>query len=117
MAMIFFLLQVEPKVIYLSKCRGDRKPKEALVSLRPHLPIRGRPLTFEVGYNSDKKICILGDTDDNLDTCLSNLTTRHSIYRPLWMKIIAICSRLDNVTNSDIVEVKFSNPYRSYRSK
>ena len=106
-------LQVYPQKIHLSDCEGQRK--EVLLSLRPHLPVRGRPFKFEIQYNGSKtqpdNICIRGKKTDH-EGCVTKLTKLHSVDRPLRLKIIAVCPRIKDEKRDD-VEVKFQKPFYS----
>jgi hypothetical protein len=98
---------VHPRTVYLDECAGN---KEVSVSLRPSLPIRKKSFKFEVGYNGKEniggKICIRGKISNF--RCLTELTERHVSYRPLWIRITAVCETIKQLgTTRSNVEVKF----------
>ena len=101
---------MHPRTIHLHECERD---KEVFVSLRPHLPIRGRPFKFEILYNGSKhqdvvgKICIRGEKIQQ--RCVGELTDRYSFYRPSWIRITAICPRTDSARTTSEVDVNFHN--------
>jgi hypothetical protein len=85
------------------------------VSLRPHLPIRGRPFKFEIFYKGSKhenvvgKICVRGT--EVYTRCVSELTAKHSFYRPSWIRITAICPKTDSARTTSEVNVIFHNAF------
>jgi hypothetical protein len=98
---------VHPRTVYLDECAGN---KNVFVSLRPSLPIRKKSFKFEIGYNGKEniggKICIRGKIS-NL-RCLTELTERHVSYRPLWIRITAVCKTIKELVKTrSNVEVKF----------
>ena len=91
------------------------KNKEVFVSLKPYLPIRQKPFQFEIGYDGSRnvpgKICIRGEIN-KWKRCLIELKEKHAYYRPLWIKIIAICPTIKNLeTRNSSLEVKFHTQY------
>ena len=102
---------MDPPVIHVNECGGNNKK---FVSLRPHLPIRIKNFTFEVGYNGEENvvgdICVRGklSVNTNPEKCLAKLTEWHKPYHPLWIRLTAICQKIEQIqSNLSSVVVKF----------
>lgn len=75
---------------------GNKK-REVIVTLRPHLPIRGLPLLIDIWSPKSSlidSICVRGE-NDLFNQCGVKLTSKHSIDLPMRIKLVATCSFVD----------------------
>ena len=89
---------MHPTKISLEECGTHR---EVIVSLRPHLPVRNRPVVIDIRSEESsrflKKICIRGAS-----ACQIVLTSRHSIHTPLRIKLFAACELPSNGESNEV---------------
>jgi hypothetical protein len=82
----------------MKDCGKDtNREKEVFISLRPHIPVRGKPYSFEIAsignQNEVGRICVRGKIPTDEQVCAVSLTSNHSIHFPLWIAVVASCSR------------------------
>ena len=74
-----------------------------IVTLRPHLPIRGKPVKIDVASPSTKlidEICVVGDKE-GFEDCGMVFEAGHRVGRPLRFKLMTGCGTGDKSENLD----------------
>jgi hypothetical protein len=100
-------LQIFPTTIRLNECGND---KHITVTLRPYLPINGRPFAFEIESDQEdylSKVCIRGDLENK--PCRAQLTGNHSFSTPMYIELLASCRQFVGPNKKNEVDFKFAS--------
>ena len=87
----------------MEECGNDRK-REVIITLRPHIPIRKKPVVVEIATLRDKSlvdgICLRGDKEE-LAQCSITLSTKHTKDLPLTIRLRTTCG-LPETPNKEV---------------
>ena len=92
---IYTGMEVTPTFIPINDC--GETDREVIVTLRPHLPIRGNPVNVAVASPTTKlidEICVVGDADGFHD-CGMVFQPGHRVGRPMRFKLMTNCATGD----------------------
>ena len=92
-----YIFQVTPTFIPIFNDCGE-KDREVIITLRPHLPIRKKPVRIGIATPKNKKlideICVVGDKVGFQD-CGIVFDKDHRVGRPLRFKLMTNCGTGD----------------------
>ena len=89
------ITQVTPTYIPINDC-GERD-REVIITIRPHLPIRVKPVKIDIVSPTTKlidEICVVGDKEGFQD-CGIVFETGHRVGRPIRFKLMTNCGTGD----------------------
>lgn len=92
---------MSPTFIPINDC--GEKDREVIVTLRPHLPIRGKPVKIDIASPATKlidEICVVGDREGFHD-CGMVFEPGHRVGRPLRFKLMTGCGTGDKSEKLD----------------
>ncbi len=98
----FVIVQVTPTFIPIINDCGERD-REVIITLRPHLPIRGKPVNIDIASPTTKlidEICVVGDKEGFQD-CGVVFQPGHRVGRPMRFKLMTNCATGDKSATLD----------------